>query len=83
MIELGIVLIMAGLMAWREYGYRRETAKLVNALISKNAQEARDLEIADKTEIKLKAPKSPNVIPLEGLSDDDWYASEIEGKKVR
>jgi len=79
MIELGIVLIMAGLMAWREYNYRRENAKLINALISKNAGEARDLELADKTTIKIKPNKeNEDLVAVDQLTDREWYETEIK-----
>ena len=84
MIELGIVALFIGLIAWREYNYRKENAKLINALISKNAQEARDLNLADNTKIKYD-PKveMPDMIPTDQLNDDDWYKAELEGKKIK
>jgi len=84
MIELGIVALLVGMMAWREYNYRKETAKLINALISKNAQEARDLGIADNTKIKFEPKEEmPDLIPTDQLNDEDWYKAEIEGKKIK
>ena len=78
MIELGIVIVLAGLMAWREYNYRKENAKLINALISKTAQEARDLELADKTTIKIKQNKTKeDLVPVDQLTDKEWYDTEI------
>ena len=79
MIELGIVALLVGLMAWREYNYRKENAKLINALISKTAQEARDLELADKTTIKIKPNKTKeDLVPVDQLTEDEWYKTEIK-----
>jgi len=84
MIELGIITLLVGFMAWREYNYRKENAKLINALISKNAQEARDLEIADKTKIEFNTePDIPDLVPTDQLNDEDWYKSEIKKEKVK
>ena len=79
MIEFGIVALLVSLMAWREHNYRKEISKLVNALISKNAQEARDLTLADKTTIKVKPNKTKeDLVPVDQLTEDEWYKTEIK-----
>ena len=83
MTEIIVILALVVLVAWQEYHNRKERSKLVNAILAKTVNDFKDLEIADRTKIDIKPPKDSNVIPLEGLTDDDWYKSEIEGKKVR
>lgn len=72
MIILVVVIVaLIGLIAWQEWNNRKERAKLINAIIGKNAQEVASLDLADKTEIKVK-PTQTDVIPEENMSDDDW-----------
>jgi hypothetical protein len=83
MIEFFVILALVALIAWQEYHNRKERAKLINAILSKNVNDFKDLELADKTKIEIKPPKDPNLIPMEGLTDDQWFETEIKGKKVR
>jgi hypothetical protein len=83
MIEVITITALVTLLGWQEYQNRKERSKLFNAILSKNINDFKDLEIADKTEIKIKPPKDPNNIPLDTLTDEEWYQTEIKGKKVR
>ena len=78
-----VILGLLALLGYERYQDRKERAKLFNAILSKNTNEFKELELTDKTKIEVKAPKNPDVIPLEGLSDQDWFDTEIKGKKVR
>ena len=73
MIEIALVLLIVAQMvyhAWYVREAREEKAKLINAVLSKNAQELRDLEIAQNTEIKVE-PIPPDFQPMENLSDEE------------
>jgi hypothetical protein len=82
-ILLLVILTLCGLIGWMEYQNRKERSKLFNAILSKNVNDFKDLEIADKTHIDIKPLKNPDTIPMEGLTDEDWFQTEIEGKKIR
>lgn len=72
LILIGVILILAGLLGWKEREARLERAKLINALIAKTAGEAASLDLADKTEIKAEVPKPPDLVPVEDLSEDEF-----------
>jgi uncharacterized membrane protein len=46
-ILLGVILILSGLLGWEKRESRLERAKLINALMAKNAQEMANLDLAD------------------------------------
>lgn len=72
-VLLGVILILAGLLGWKERETRLERSKLVNAFLAKNAQEMVNLDLADKTVIKAEVPqKEPDFIPPENLSQEAW-----------
>ena len=80
-IVLIIVIVLLGsLLGWFDYNNRKERAKLINAIISKDSADIVNLELADKTEIKVKNPEEPDFVPLEGLSDKE-YIEKITGKE--
>lgn len=84
MIELGVIIALVCLIGWQEFNNRKERAKLINAIMSKNNQEFKDLELTDKTAIKV-APNSelPDLIPTDQLNDEDWEKAEIKGEKIK
>jgi predicted negative regulator of RcsB-dependent stress response len=71
MIELVIVALI-GLIGWQEWNNRKERAKLMNAIVGKNAQEIATLDLADKTDIKAKTENKPDIVPMDNLSEDDF-----------
>jgi hypothetical protein len=84
-MELVVVIIaLVLLMAFQEFHGRRERSKLINAILSKDAKEFQDMELADKTSIKV-APKDEvqDFISTDQLSDDDWEKAEIRGEKIK
>jgi Tfp pilus assembly protein PilE len=83
MIEIVTILALIGLIGFQEYHNRKERAKLINAILAKNNQEFKEMELADKTKIEIKPPKEANLIPENQLTDDQWFETEIKGKKVR
>lgn len=52
---------------------RTERAKMINAIVAKNATEMANLDMADKTEIKVNnSLKQPEFVPPENLSQEEW-----------
>ena len=76
MIEIVLVIVIFGLLVllgWREWNDRKERSKLINAIIAKNAIEAANLDLADKTEIKVKPDNQESpYVSMENLSDEDF-----------
>jgi negative regulator of sigma E activity len=84
MIELGVIIALVGLIGWQEYQNRKERNKLMNALMSKNTQDFKELELAERTNIKIKPDNDiPDLIPTDQLSDEDWEKVEIKGEKIK
>lgn len=51
----------------------KEKAKLVNALIAKTPEQARDLNLADKvTPIKPITQAPSDIVPIDSLSDEEF-----------
>lgn len=72
-VLLGIILILCGLLGWKERESRLERNKFINALLAKNAQEMVNLDLADKTQIKAEVPKEESdFVAQENLSQEDW-----------
>jgi len=78
-IILGIIIliIIAG-----HFFYVRETnkekSKLINALISKNAEELQNLEYNDKVKPpKNESPKPPDMVPVTELTDKEFMENVI------
>ena len=73
LVLIGVILLLCGLIGWKEREGRLERNKLINALLAKNATEMINLDLADKTQIKTEVPlKEPDFIPPENLSQEDW-----------
>ena len=74
MIDIILTIIILALLAYHAYTQKlnkEEREKLVNAVMSKNAVELRDLEIAGNTKIDVKPMSPPDLEPLENLSNDE------------
>ena len=73
LVLIGVILLLCGLIGWKEREARLERSKFINALLAKNATEMVNLDLADKTQIKTEVPlKEPDFIPPENLSQEDW-----------
>jgi len=81
MTEVVVIISLIVLIGWQEYHNRKERAKLVNAILSKSVNDFKELELADRTDIKIRPPKEPNLIATDNLSDDEWFEKEIKPKK--
>ena len=71
-VLLAIIVLLCGLLGWKEREAWIERAKFINALLAKNAQEMVNLELAGKTQIKTEIPKPSEFVPPESLSQKDW-----------
>ena len=67
-----VILILCGLLGWKEREARIERAKFINALLAKNAQDMVNLDLADKTQIKAEVPKQSDFVSPDNLSQEDW-----------
>ena len=58
----------------------KEKSKLINALISKNAEELRDLELTEKVRpITPEIPEEPMLVPEAELTDEEFEEKVING----
>lgn len=74
-MEVITIIALLGLLGWEKYQNRLERNKYLNAILSKDAQEMANLDMADKTKIEVKdSPKSefPDLIPEEELNQEDF-----------
>ena len=72
LILLGVIIILCGLLGWEKRENRLEHAKLINALLAKNAQEMVNLDLADKTQIKTQVPVKEDLVPEADLDQEEW-----------
>lgn len=72
MIELGVIVALIVLIAVQEYQNRKERAKLVNALMSKNATELASLEFVDKVRPVETKPVIDPMISTADMSDEEF-----------
>ena len=72
-IFIVVILILCGLIGWKEHESRLERNKLINALLAKNAQEMANLDLADKTVIKANVPEGkPDLVNVENLDNETF-----------
>ena len=67
-----VILLLVALIGWQEWNNRKERAKMLNAIIGKNAMEIASLDLADKTDIKAKTTSKQDITPLENIPDEDF-----------
>lgn len=80
-LVIGALLVLLG---WKDHTQRKERSKLLNALISKDAKEMRDLELVDKVEVEDEPEEEePDIVPLEDIDDDEFneVMEKEHGKK--
>ena len=84
LVLFGVIAVLAGLLGWRERENKQEREKLINAYLSKNAQELKDLEVAEKTKpVKPIAPMVDPMLATADMSDeefDEFIQKQLEGK---
>lgn len=71
-VLLAVISALVTLVAYKDKVAKEERDKLVNALLAKNAQELRDLQIADKVKVEPTQPEKPDLIPTDTLTDEEW-----------
>ncbi len=82
MIDLLLVALIVAILGYHAYSerlHKEERDKMINAIMAKNAQELRDLEIAQNTKIKVEPATPPDLEPLENLTDQQ-HLNAITGK---
>lgn len=71
-----VIAVLVGLIGWMDYNHRLERQKLVNALMAKNAQEQANLDMADKTKIKVENEVQPvippDLVPENQMTDEEF-----------
>lgn len=72
MIELGVIVVLAILLGFQEWQNRKERAKFINVLISKNAAELASLEFVDKVNPKDTKPIEDPLVATADMSDDEF-----------
>ena len=73
-----IIVALGVLIGWLEFNNRKERKNLINALIAKTSQELAELELVDKTKIKVEKPTLPDLTAVEDLSDEDFGKYVLE-----
>lgn len=72
MIQLTVVIVaLLALVAWLIRENHKQQKKLIKALLSKDVQEFTNSELAEN--IKPKKEKESDLVPLQDVSDDDFY----------
>lgn len=82
MIELFVIVVLCGLLGWKEYQGRKERKELIQAIVSRNAAELANLQYIDK--VKLTPEKTntqTDLTPVDQLSEEDFqkYILEQQG----
>ena len=69
-------------ISWKEFIYQKEIARLTNAIISKNANEFKQLETNVPQDVNVpETQQIPTMIPVDQLSDDDFMEKVIKGEQ--
>ena len=72
LILSGVIVALISFIAYERYEMRKERNKYINALLSKDAAQLRDLEFVDKLKIP-KEEKVPNdLIDTKDLTDEQF-----------
>lgn len=72
-VLLLVICALAALLAYDRHESRRERTKLIQAVMSKNAQDLKDFELAEKVTITQNIePQLPDMTAIEELSDEDF-----------
>ena len=82
MIEIALIIValaQTGVLVYVLRSNKEERAKLVNALVSRNAQELAELQVVDKQKMSEPEPTIPNLTPVEQLDDAEWEKYVING----
>ncbi len=77
MIEVAVIIALLALLGWEKYQNRLERNKFLNALLSKNANEMANLDMADKTKIEVK-PTEPLAVPPDLIPESDLPDEEFD-----
>lgn len=78
LVLTAIILMLFLYMGWKEMHNQRERDKVINALISRNPLEFRDLELTDKVQ-PIEPPSPPDFVSESDL-DDDEFMEQLKDK---
>jgi len=71
MIEIGVILILAGLLLWKEYSSRKERENMLDIIISKgNPEEVSKMRLAKKTKFEPVKTEEPDLMAIDDLDVD-------------
>lgn len=65
-----VIIILCGLLVWREYQNAKERGRFINAIIAKTPEQYRDLETVTEEVVEPKLPA--DLVPQEELDQDSW-----------
>lgn len=74
----GVIIILSGLLVWKEKQAKEERTKFINAVLAKSPQEFKDLEFVSKLAPEPQIP--PDLVPVEELTDSQWEKVVLNGK---
>lgn len=74
-----IILLLFLYVGWKDYRAQRERDKVINALISRNPIEFRDLELTDKVQ-PISPPSPPDFVAESDLDDDEFTKIINDGR---
>ena len=82
LILFAIILVLLGGFGWYVREQERFKSKLINAILAKDSNEFRDLELTDKVK-PIKAPEKiePDFIPESELSNEE-FMEQLEKERV-
>ena len=73
LILFGIILVLLGGFGWYVREQERFKSKLINAILAKDGNEFRDLELTDKVKpIKPPIQTPPDFVPESELTDEEF-----------
>lgn len=75
MTEFALVLAifaLGALLAWEKYENRKERSKLINAIMSRNAEQFRDIEFVDKVRLETKPPVIDPMVSTADMTEEEF-----------
>lgn len=81
-IILGLVIaVLCGLLAWEKYESRKERQKMIQAIMSKSAEDMVNFEMAEKVEKIKPTPEPSSLVPEAEMTDAEFEKYVVnEGK---
>lgn len=80
MIEIAVIIVLAALLAWKEYSSRKERENYLDAIMSKDATDLANLKIARKIKPVPEPGLSQDLVPIDELDVDSDEFKEVMEK---